>query len=163
MPARKGHPAPVFALPDAPGHTVDLAGVIGRRPVVLLFFPLAFSPVCTEEMCTFRDDWSKWASLGCEVFGISVDSPFVVKKFRDETNLPFPVLSDFNKVVCKQYGALHRELFGMKGVAKRAAFVIDAAGNVAYRWVSQDPKNQVKFEAIRRAVKKASTPAAPAT
>lgn len=161
MPARKGHPAPVFSLPDGPGHQVDLSTVIGRRPVVLLFFPLAFSPVCTEEMCTFRDDWSKWADLGCEVFGISVDSPFVVKKFREEMNLPFPVLSDFNKVVCKQYGALHRELFGMKGVAKRAAFVIDASGTVCYRWVSQDPRNQVKFDAIRRAVKKAGVPAAP--
>jgi len=153
MPARKGEPAPPIALPDAPGHVVDLASVFGRRKVVLLFFPLAFSPVCTEEMCTFRDDWAKWTELGCDVYGISVDSPFVVKKFREDLNIPFPILSDFNKTTCRAYGALHRELFGMKGVAKRAAFVIDASGKVAYRWVSNDPRKQAKFEAIRRAVK----------
>jgi len=159
MPARKGHPAPPFALPEAPGQIVDLASVIGTRPLVLLFFPLAYSSVCTTEMCTFRDDWSKWSQLGCHVYGISVDSPFVVKKFREDLNLPFPLLSDFNKTVSKQYGALHRELLGLKGVSKRAAFVIDAAGNVVYRWVTQDPGTQVKFDAIRRAVKKAGTPA----
>lgn len=159
MPARKGHPAPTFALPHAPGQLVDLATLIGKGPIVLLFFPLAYSPVCTTEMCTFRDDWSKWSQLGCTVLGISVDSPFVVQKFREELNLPFPLLSDFNKTVSKQYGALHRELLGLKGVSKRAAFVLDAAGTVVYRWVSQDPGNQVKFEAIRRAVKKAMAPA----
>ena len=60
MPARKGEPAPPIALPDAPGHIVDLAEVFGKKKAVILFFPLAFSPVCTEEMCTFRDNWGKW-------------------------------------------------------------------------------------------------------
>jgi glutaredoxin-dependent peroxiredoxin len=153
MPARKGEPAPPIKLADAPGHEIDLAEVFGKRKAVILFFPLAFSPVCTEEFCTFRDNWAKWSDLGCDVYGISVDSPFVVKKFRETENIPFPILSDFNKTVSRAYGAFHRDLFGMKGVSKRAAFVVDAAGNVVYRWVSNDPRKQVKFDAIRRAVK----------
>jgi len=153
MPARKGEPAPPIALPDAPGRVVDLAEVFGKKKAVILFFPLAFSPVCTEEMCAFRDDWAKWENLGCDVYGISVDSPFVTAKFRELEGIPFPILSDFNKTVSRAYGCLHREMFGMKGFSKRAAFVVDASGNVVYRWVTNDPKNQVKFEAIRRAVK----------
>lgn len=153
MPARKGEPAPPIALPDSPGHMVDLAEVFGRKKAVILFFPLAFSPVCTEEMCTFRENWGKWEELGCDVYGISVDSPFVTAKFREIEGIPFPILSDFNKTVSRAYGCLHREMFGMKGFSKRAAFVVDASGNVVYRWVTNDPKNQVKFEAIRRAVK----------
>ena len=153
MPARKGEPAPPIALPDAPGHVVDLAEVFGKKKAVILFFPLAFSSVCTEEMCAFRDDWAKWEDLGCDVYGISVDSPFVTAKFRELEGIPFPILSDFNKTVSRAYGCLHREMFGMKGFSKRAAFVVDASGNVVYRWVTNDPKNQVKFEAIRRAVK----------
>ena len=153
MPARKGDAAPPIALPDAPGHVVDLGSVFGNRVVVLLFFPLAFSSVCTEQLCTFRDDWEAWLELGCDVYGISVDSPFVVRKFRELENLPFPILSDFNKSVSKSYSALQRDLLGLKGVSKRSAFVIDRSGKIVYRWVSNDASKQVKFDAVRRAVR----------
>jgi peroxiredoxin len=133
--------APTFELPEAPGQMVDL-----------LFFPLAFSPVCTDEFTTIRDDWSQWTSLGAKVFGISIDSPFVAQKFKEAENLPFPLLSDFNKDVAASYGALHEDLMGMKGVAKRAAFVIDREGTIVYAWISEDPRVQVDFDEIKSAV-----------
>ena len=147
--------APSFALPEAPGKMVDVGEVIGTAPVVLLFFPLAFSPVCTTEFCTFRDDWSAWDSLGAKVFGISIDSPFAVARFREIENLPFPLLSDFNKEIAPMYGAFHEDLMGLKGVAKRAAFVINRDGEIIYAWVSDDPGVQVDFDAIRAAVESA--------
>jgi peroxiredoxin len=81
-----------------------------------------------------------------------VDSPFVAQKFREDENLPFPLLSDFNKEVCASYGALHEDLMGLKGVAKRSAFVIDRDGMITYAWVSEDPGNMVDFPAIKAAV-----------
>lgn len=147
-----GTPAPRFKLPHKPGEEVDVGAHIGREKVVLLFFPLAFSSVCTEEMCHFRDDWSDWQSLGCSVFGISIDSPFVTDKFRSELKVPFPILSDFNKTVSASYDALHAELLGLKGVTKRAAVVIGSDGKVSYAWEAEIPKTQVDFAAIRAAV-----------
>ncbi len=158
MAIRKGDKAPGFTLPSKPGEPVDVGAVIGKDKVVLLFFPLAFSPVCTAEMCHFRDEWARWSKLDAQIFGISVDSPFVTAKFRSEEKIPFPILSDFNKEVAKKYGALHEDLMGLKGVAKRSAFVIDTDGKVLYAWVSEDPKVQVDFEAVRAAV--AGQPAA---
>jgi peroxiredoxin len=149
---KSGSKAIPFTLPAKPGETIDVGAHFGREPVVLLFFPLAFSPVCTTEMCTMRDDWSQWQKLDAKVFGISIDSPFVTDKFRTELRIPFPILSDFNKTVAAQYGALHDDLKGMKGVTKRAAFVIGASGKVVYDWVSEDPRELPDFAAIRRAV-----------
>ena len=144
--------APAFELPEAPGQLVDVGAQFGTAPVVLLFFPLAFSPVCTTEFCTIRDDWSSWTDLGAKVFGISIDSPFVAQKFKEAEGLPFPLLSDFNKEVAAQYGALHEDLMGLKGVAKPSAFVINPDGDIVYAWVSEDPGVQVDFDAIKAAV-----------
>jgi peroxiredoxin len=152
MPARVGDAAPPFALPAKPGEVVDVGALFGKEKVVLLFIPLAFSPVCTAELCTFRDGWDRWRGLGAKVFALSVDSPFVVDRFRQAENIPFPVLSDFNKTVCRAYDAIHEDLMGLKGVAKRSAFVVGANGRIAYAWVSDDPRTQVDFEAIRKAV-----------
>ena len=152
MTAQISEKAPTFALPQAPGEVVDMADVFGTGPVVLLFFPLAFSPVCTTEFCTFRDGWAEWEGLGAKVFGISIDSPFVAAKFREAENLPFPLLSDFNKEVSAQYGALHEDLMGLKGVAKRSAFVINTNGEITYAWISDDPGVQVNFDEIKAAI-----------
>jgi peroxiredoxin len=86
------------------------------------------------------------------VFALSVDSPFVVDRFRQAENIPFPVLSDFNKSVCRAYDAIHEDLMGLHGIAKRSAFVVGADGRIVYAWVSEDPRTQVDFEAIRQAV-----------
>ena len=147
-----GSSAPAFKLPARPGHVVDVGADLGARKVVLLFFPLAYSPVCHAEMCTFRDDWSKWSSLGCTVYGISVDSPFVTAKFKEELKLPFELLSDFNKDVSRTYGALFEDLMGLRGDSKRAAFVIDASGKVVYAKVNAEAGQQVDFDAIKQAV-----------
>ena len=148
-----GSKAPAFTLPSKPGNPVDLSQHLGKRKTVILFFPLAFSSVCQAEMCTFRDSWTKWQGLDCDIFGVSIDSPFVVDKFREMERIPFLLLSDFNKEMAAAYGALHADLMGLKGVTKRAAFVVDAGGTVRYAWVSEDPRVQVDFDAIEKAVK----------
>lgn len=154
MAVKKGETAPGFELPAAPGETVDVGEVFGSDPVVLLFFPLAFSSVCTREMCVVRDDWSAWAGLEARVYGITVDSPIVTRKFREEHDLPFPILSDFNRAVAREYGVLYEEFYGLEGVPKRSAFVIDPDGHVAYAWVSEDADVEPDYDEVRRAVER---------
>ena len=153
MQVSTGDAAPGFALPAAPGEIVDVGARIGERPVVLLFFPLAFSSVCTEEMCAVRDDWSAWTELDAEVFGISVDSPFVTRRFREELGLPFPLLSDFNHDVAAAYGVLYEDYFGLRGVAKRSAFVIGRDGRIVWAWVSERDDVLPDFERVREAAR----------
>jgi glutaredoxin-dependent peroxiredoxin len=113
--------------------------------------------VCTAELCAARDDISYYAGLDAEVFGISVDSPFTLAKFREENNLPFHLLSDFNKEASTAYDALIADFaFGMKGVGKRASFVIDADGHVAFSEVLASPGDMPNFEAVKAAVAQAS-------
>ena len=147
-----GQKASPFALHQAPGELVDVGAEFGSAPIVILFFPLSFSSVCSDEFCTIRDDWKAWTDLDAKVYGISVDSPFVTQKFRELENLPFPLLSDFNREVATQFDALHDDLFGLKGVAKRSAFVIDREGTIVYASVSDDPGQMVDFDAIKSAV-----------
>ena len=151
MAVQKGDAAPPIKLPARPGEEIEAR--IGRDKVVLLFFPLAFSPVCTDEMCHMRDTWSQWEGLDAQVLGISVDSPFVTDRFRADENIPFPILSDFNKSTAASYGVLYEDLKGLKGVAKRSAFVIGADGKIAYAWVTEDPTVQVPFEEVKSALK----------
>ena len=157
MPVSKGDRAPGFKLPPRkPGEVVDVGADIGKHKVVLLFFPLAFSPTCTTEMCTMRDSWKQWEGLGAKVYGISVDSPFVTDRFRTEEKIPFPILSDFNRDVTRSYGVLYEDLFGMKGVSKRAAFVIGRDGKVAYAWVSEDAGKEPNYDEVQQAVQAAA-------
>jgi peroxiredoxin len=153
MPLTIGDTAPRFTLPAEPGEIVDVGARMGERPVVLLFFPLAFSSVCTEELCTVRDSWDEWEALGADVFGISVDSPFVTRRFREELGLPFPLLSDFNHDVGSAYGVLYEDYFGLRGVARRAAFVVGTDGRIAYAWVGERDDVLPDFPAVRKAVR----------
>lgn len=150
--ASVGSRAPDFSLAPGPGpDRVTLASLKGE-PVVLLFFPLAFSSTCTEELCHVADSWEDWERLGANVLGISVDSPFVNKKYAQETGVPFPLLSDFNKEASSAYGVLYADFYGMRGVSKRAAFVIDRDGVIAYAWVSEDAGVLPPFNEILKAV-----------
>jgi len=155
MTIHEGDRAPAFTLPSGPGQEVNVGDHLGHEPVVLLFFPLSFSPVCTSEMKTFRRRWDEFDDLEGRVYAISVDSPFVTRKFRDEEGIPFPVLSDFNRKVASQYGVLHEDLMGLEGVAKRSVFVIDGNGEVTYRWVSDDPEVEPPYDEVRAAVESA--------
>lgn len=147
-----GSKAPAFKLLAKVGEEYDLAEIIGREKVVLMFFPLAFSTLCTEEMCSVRDEWAGWNELGCRVFGVSIDSLWVTDRFRKELGLPFPVLSDFNKEMAAAYDALIADFYGMRGVTRRAAFVIGRDGRVAYSWQSDPAHPRMDRAAIKAAV-----------
>lgn len=155
MAAELNHKAPDFTTKACDGDHIEdftLSQELGKEHIVLAFFPLAFSPVCTDEMCAFRDSLAQFNSLKARVYGISVDSPFALNAFIKANALKFKLLSDFNKEISRAYGAFHEELMGLKGVAKRSVFVIDKNGLVRYRWVSDDPRQLPDFEAIRRAL-----------
>ena len=148
MPLAPGAPAPAFTLPNTENQPVSLESYRGK-PVVVLFFPLAFTGVCTEEVCTMRDNLGQYGGLGAEVLGVSVDSPFTLAEFKSKENLNFPLLSDFNKEAAAAYDVLYEEFFGLRGVAKRSAFVVDAEGEVAYAEVLEDAGEQPDYHAIQ--------------
>ncbi len=156
MALKVGDKAVAVKLSPEPKQWIDLGDQIGKDKIVLLFFPLAFSGVCTKELCTMRDDWSKWSGLGAKVYGVSVDSPFVNVKFAKENNLPFPLLSDFNREASKAYGVLMEDLIGLKNVSMRSAFVIDRQGKIAYSWVAENPGVEPDYAAVRKAVQGAA-------
>jgi peroxiredoxin len=149
-----GDKAPDFELPVAMDKAWKLSDNIGGENIVLLFFPFAFSPPCTDEMCSVRDGISEFKGLNATVVGISVDHPFVLNKWKEELNLPYPLLSDFNKTVGPAYGAFHEELGPLKGVNKRSAFVIDTTGVIRYTWVSEDPLKMPDIAGIKQALEK---------
>ena len=132
-----GQAAPDFTLFDSDKNKVTLSELKGKN-VVILFFPLAFTGVCTKELCSVRDNISAYNDTNAQVLGISVDSLFVLDKFKQEQSLNFPLLSDFNKSAAKAFEVLYDTFpaFEMQGVSKRAAFVIDKDGNVKYAEVA---------------------------
>lgn len=152
MSVEVGQPAPPFDLPASTGDRISLAEYTGQGPTVLLFVPLAFTPVCTNELRMVRDDYETYQNLNARVLAASVDSQFTLKVWADQLKLPFPLLSDFNKETARAYGALYEDLMGLKGIAKRAAFVIDKGGVVRYRWVSEDADALPNFDEIKDAL-----------
>lgn len=148
MSVQIGQQAPAFTLHDTDRNAVNLADLKGKN-VLLLFFPMAFTGVCTTELCSIRDNIAVYNNANAQVLGISVDSPFTLAKFKAEQNLNFPLLSDFNKEVSTAYGAIYDAFIGwMKGVSKRSAFVIDAAGVIQYTEVLESAGDLPNFEAI---------------
>jgi peroxiredoxin len=135
---RIGDKAPNFELPIDMDLMWKLSDKIGKQNIVLLFFPFAYSSPCHQEMCSFRDGFREFKSLDALVVAISIDSPFVLNKWKEELGLPFPLLSDFNKTAAPAYGAFYEKLGPLSGVAKRSAFVIDKKGIIRYAWVSED-------------------------
>lgn len=144
-----GQQAPNFTLRDTEKNEVSLSQYAGKK-VVLVFFPLAFTGVCTTELCSLRDSIVTYNQLNAEVIGISVDSLFTLDKFKKEQSLNFTLLSDFNKEVSTAYGCLYENfVLDMKGVSKRSAFVIDAQGAVQYAEVLESAGDLPNFEAIQ--------------
>src|SRR5471032_128959 len=144
MSADVGSKAPEFSLTNQDREAVTLSGLKGK-PVVLAFFPAAFSGVCTKELCTFRDSMAQLGKAQAQVFGVSVDTFFALKAFQDQQALTFPLLSDFNKKVIRDYGVFNEDMIGLKGIAKRAVFVIDKSGIVRYREVLDDARNEPDY------------------
>jgi peroxiredoxin len=147
-----GECAPDFELAATTTESVRLSSELGSGPVVLLFYPLDWSPVCTSELCSLRADFNDYAGLGAAVFAISVDSIFSHKAFAAHHNISIPLLSDFNKTVSQAYGVLYPELMGLKGIAKRSAFVLDAKGIVRWVWITDDPLQMPDFAEIKKQI-----------
>ena len=116
--------------------------------MVLAFFPAAFSSVCTKELCTFKDSMAQLAKANAQVFGISVDTFFALKAFQDQQKLTFPLLSDFNKTVIRDYGVFNEDMIGLKGIAKRAVFVIDASGVIQHHEILDDARNEPDYDRV---------------
>ena len=125
----------------------DLKG----RIVLLLFYPQAFTNVCTKELCEVRDDIARYNGIDAQVLGISVDSVFTLVKYKEEQGYNFPLLSDFNKEVSTAYDTIYSEwILEMKGVSKRSAFVIDKEGVIRYAEVLESAQDVPNFEAIHQ-------------
>ena len=145
-----GDKAPDFTLFNTGKQAITLSELKGQN-VVLLFFPLAFTSTCTAELCGVRDDISNYAKLNAAVFGISVDSPFSLGKFKEEQGLNFDLLSDFNKTASAAYGSLYDSfVLGMNGVSKRSAFVVDKEGVIRYAEVLESVGDIPNLEAVKQ-------------
>ncbi len=150
MAIQPGQKAPDFALYDNNKNLVKLSDQRGKN-VVLLFFPFAFTSTCTRELCSVRDNYNIYDKLNAQVYGISVDSPHTLNRFRQDQNLNFPLLSDFNKEASKEYGSLYDTFsLDLKGVSKRSAFVIDKDGIVRYAEVLENASEVPNFDAIQQ-------------
>jgi peroxiredoxin len=150
-----GETAPDFELPDIEMKTHKLSAHQGRN-VILAFFPAAESPVCTTEMCTFRDSLQDLKKEGADIIGISIDGPFANKIFTTNRHLNFPLLSDYNRDVIRQYGVIMKDLGPLKdyNAAKRSVFIIDKDRKVRYSWVSDNPLIEPNYEEIKQELKK---------
>ena len=147
-----GAKAPDFTLHNQNREDVTLSEELKNGPVVLAFFPAAFSGTCQQEMCTFRDSVADLNKVSAQVLGVSTDTFFALKAWGDQQKLNFPLLSDYNKEVIPRYGVLNPDMIGMKNIAKRAVFVIDRSGTVRYREVLDDARNEPKYEDVKKAL-----------
>lgn len=153
MQIQVGQPAPDFSLYDSAKNKVTLAEQKGKN-VLLLFFPQAFTSVCTKELCGVRDNIALYENAHAAVFGISVDSVFTLAQFKEAQQYNFPLLSDFNKEVSAAYGSIYTDwILDMKGVSKRAAFVIDKEGIVRYAEVLENAGDVPNFNSIQEILK----------
>lgn len=151
-----GDKAPDFTLKNTKREDITLKSLTENRKVLILFFPLAYSSVCTEEMCSTRDNMKLYNSLNANVVGISVDSFYTLREFKKSNNLNFTLLSDFNKEVAKNFDAFYDDFYGMKGVAKRSAFVVNQDLIVEYAEVLDDAGNQPDYKKIQEILKEES-------
>src|SRR3569623_3505740 len=153
MALQPGQPAPQFTLVSSDKKEVSLSNFKGKK-VVLHGGPFAFTGVCTTQLCTMRDNFGYYDGLNAQIIAISVDSPHTLAQFKKENNYQFLMLSDFNKEVSPKYDAFYETFsLGLKGVSKRAAFVIDEDQNIVYAEVLENAGDLPDFGAIAEAVK----------
>jgi peroxiredoxin len=157
MPISVGSKAPDFTLKSKQASglmDVKLSNHLGKKNTVLLFFPLAFTSVCTQEMCDITSGLNAYQSLGAEVIAISVDSPFAQEAWAQREKIGITLASDLNKEVIKKYDVVFPMLAGVGDTAARAAFVIDKAGVVRYSEQTPTPKDLPNFNAIKETLAK---------
>ena len=145
-----GARAPDFTLHNQDRQDVTLSEELKKGPVVLAFFPAAFSSVCHQEMCTFRDATADLNKVNANVLGISTDTFFTLKAWGDQLKLNFPLLSDYNKDVIRKYGVVNPDMIGLKDIAKRSVFVIDRNGVVRHCEVLDDARNEPNYDAVKK-------------
>ena len=152
-----GQQAPDFYLFDSTKNKITLSEHRGRN-VLLLFFPLAFTSTCTKELCSVRDNIRIYNDYNSIVFGISVDSPQSLARYKEDQQLNFSLLSDFNKEVSALYGCLYESFTGMelKGVSKRASFIIDKDGIIRFKQILESAGDLPDFESIHQKLIKLS-------
>lgn len=144
-----GQKAPDFTLHDSDKNKVSLSDLKGQN-VLLLFFPQAFTGVCTKELCGVRDNIALYNNANAKVLGISVDSVFTLNKFKEEQQYNFPLLSDFNKEVSTLFDSIYTDwILDMKGVSKRSAILIDKEGIIRYAEVLDNAGEVPNFEKIQ--------------
>lgn len=149
-----GERAPSFTAPVANGdvETFELETAVADGPVVLAFFPGAFTSVCTAEMATLEDRLEAFTERGVSVYGVSIDTPWALNEFRDDLDLSFGLISDSDKEIVERYDvATAFDSVGVSGVAERAVFVIDETRTVTYAWVGENPGKEPDYEAVEDA------------
>jgi peroxiredoxin len=152
MSIENGAKAPDFTLMNQDRQPVTLSTALQTGPVVLAFFPAAFSSTCQAEMCTFRDSIATLGAAKAQVFGISTDTFFALKAWGDQQHFGFPLLSDYNKDVIRAYGVVNPDMIGLKDIAKRAVFVVDRQGTVRHREVLEDARNEPDYQKVSAAL-----------
>jgi len=157
-----GTRAPGARVAVRPREWLDLGELFGETPVVLLFFPAAFSSTCTAEMCEVAETWSEWESIGARVYALSVDSPYVNVRFAEETRAPFPILSDFNREAGRAYDVIRPDLGGLRDVTERVVFVVDPTGTISYVWQGEHPGIDPPLAEVRAAAAAAAGGSRPA-
>jgi glutaredoxin-dependent peroxiredoxin len=155
MPLSVGARAPEVTLPSHDLEQISLSQLRGDGRVLLLFFPLAFTSTCTEELCTMGDDLASYRELDAQVAAVSVDSPWALSRFRTECGAEFPFLSDFNREATEAFGVMREGPLGpgLQGLSDRAAFVIDREGTITYAWHSPNPGILPPFDEIKQALR----------
>ena len=150
-----GDKAPDFELYDTERKVRKLSEFLKEhRRTILAFYPGAFTSVCTQEMCTFRDMFGELQRLKGELVGISVDPPFAQKAFAEKNNLTFPLLCDFKRETVKKYGIVWPSLGGVEGydVANRSIFILDDKGKIVFKWVAPNPGVMPNFDLVKSAL-----------
>jgi peroxiredoxin len=157
MPLSVGTKAPDFTLKTKTADglkDVKLSDNLGKKQTVLLFFPLAFTGVCTQEMCDITAGLGQYTGLDAEVYAISVDSPFAQEAWAKQNSIKVTLLSDLNKTVTKAYDVVFPNLAGVGDTAARAAFVVGRDGKIKYAEQTPTPKDLPNFVAVQTALKK---------
>ena len=153
-----GESAPEFTAPLANGDVGEftLSERLGEAPLVLAFFPGAFTEGCSNEMEAFQERLDRFESMDAAIYGVSVDSPFALNEFREQLGLEFDLISDANREIVDAYDvAIDFERLGIRDLAGRAVFVIDGDGVVTYRWIAENPTYQPDYDEVESAAAEA--------